>query len=226
MFHITRVCNLRVYVVVVYLVCLFCLLCSCDCVCVSYHTCVYIARVFCVRHVCVFVVECVLVGRMVVYAFAFVCCKVAFHVAHVCRLHVRVAFVIWFVCFCLYACCACGCVCVCHCMLQGLRFIVHVCFAFVYLACLRLCACFVCNCVCVCFCMLPCCVSYYTCESIACVFCVRAAGLFDCACMLGLRVIVCRFQACVHIRRVCILQVWFAFVVLVCLLVLVCLFCV
>ena len=50
--------------------------------------------------------------------------------------------------------------------------------------------------------MLQGCVSYFTRVYIACVFCVRAAGLFDCACMLGLRVIVCRFQACVHIRRV------------------------
>ena len=114
---------------------------------------------------------------MVVYAFDFVRCKVAFHVTRVCRLRVRVAFVICFVrlrlyvCFAincmrlplyvarlwfishvcldcaLLSCCLFVCACmlrfalivvwVCLCLLQGLRFILHVCklhvwFAFVF----------------------------------------------------------------------------------------------
>ena len=48
---------------------------------------------FCFRHVGVFVFACVLFGRVVVYAFAFVRCQLAFHITRVCRLPVCFVFV-------------------------------------------------------------------------------------------------------------------------------------
>ena len=47
---------------------------------------------FCLRVIGLFFVI-VFVLRLMVYAFAIVCCKVAFHIALVCSLHVCVAFV-------------------------------------------------------------------------------------------------------------------------------------
>ena len=49
--------------------------------------------------------------RAVVYKFAFVCCKVAFHIIRVCRLHACYGFVFClFACLCLCARFACDCV--------------------------------------------------------------------------------------------------------------------
>ena len=51
---------------------------------------------------------------MIAYAFAFACCKHAFHIACECRLHVCFVFVLpLFVCLWLYDCFACTCLCVC-----------------------------------------------------------------------------------------------------------------
>ena len=47
----------------------------------------------CVRVSGLFVCACMRVLQVVVYAFAVVCCKVASHIFHLCRLHVCVAFV-------------------------------------------------------------------------------------------------------------------------------------
>ena len=63
----------------------------------------YIACVFCLGVFDSFVCACMLVLGMNVYAFAFVCCKVAFHVTCVCILHVSFAFDFLFVSLCLYA---------------------------------------------------------------------------------------------------------------------------
>ena len=70
----------------VYFVCLCLYACSAgDCVsvcrctlqgCVSCYMCVEISGVFCFRVVCSFVCACLLVLRVVVYTFAFVCCNV------------------------------------------------------------------------------------------------------------------------------------------------------
>ena len=122
----------------------------------------------CLRVFGVFVFAFVFVGRVVVYACAFVCCKDAFHITRVCRLHVRVAFVTWFVCLCLCACLASDCVCVCICMVQCSVS----CYNCVLIAlCFRVFGLFVIVCmlrsafeiVCVCLCVLQGCVSYYTC---------------------------------------------------------------
>ena len=90
----------------------------CSCMlqgCVPYCTCVQITRLVCflvIGSLC----ACMLRFRVIVYAFAFVCCRVAFHITRVCRLHVRFASCSWFVCLCLfvYSTCVCVCVCPCH----------------------------------------------------------------------------------------------------------------
>ena len=60
--------------------------------------------------------------RVIVYAFAFVSCKVAFHVARVCRLHVCFAFVV-------SGLLVCACMLVWRSLVYGawLRFILYVC---------------------------------------------------------------------------------------------------
>ena len=133
--------------------------------CVSYCTC----DVFFVRVLGLFVWACRLVLRVLAFAFVYVCCKVAFHIAGVCRLRICFGFVFLF-CLFVRVCCSCewsyafvvlccnvafhiACVC-------GL----HVCFVRVlrlFVLCMY--DCFVCACVCVCPCVLPCCVSYYMC---------------------------------------------------------------
>ena len=65
-----------------------------------------------------FVCACMLVLRVIVCAFAFVCCKVAIHITRVLILHARFGCVS-LVCLCvLYDCFACGVVCVCFFDLQ------------------------------------------------------------------------------------------------------------
>ena len=79
--------------------------------CFILHVCV---DCMCRFFVCfgVFGCACMFVLRVVVHAFATVCCKVAFHIGRVSRLHVCFVFVIRFVCLCLFACFTCDCVCV------------------------------------------------------------------------------------------------------------------
>ena len=67
----------------------------------------------------VFGCACMFVLRVIVHAFAIVCCKVCFHIRRVSRLHVCFVFVNVVVCMCLLACVACDCVCVCLCLLQA-----------------------------------------------------------------------------------------------------------
>ena len=52
-----------------------------------------ITHVFCGRAFGWFVCACMLDVRAIEYAFAFVCCHVAFHITRVCRLHVCFVFV-------------------------------------------------------------------------------------------------------------------------------------
>ena len=59
-----------------------------------------------------FVCACMLVFRVIVSAFAFVCCQIAFHITRVRRLPVYFAFVFLVSLFCACACLAYGCVCV------------------------------------------------------------------------------------------------------------------
>ena len=105
-FHITRVCRLRVCIVFVYLVCLSGFLCL-FCVRLCMQLPLFVARLRFMLHVCVdcmpcfffrvflwMVCFCLLVLRVIVYAFAFVCCKVAFLVLRACGLHVWFGFVL------------------------------------------------------------------------------------------------------------------------------------
>ena len=83
------------------LACSFDCVCVCRCLlqlCVSYYSGVCIAREFCVRVFCLFMCVCMLVLRVIVCAFALVCCKIAFHIRRVCRLRVCFAFIVLFVC--------------------------------------------------------------------------------------------------------------------------------
>ena len=56
--------------------------------CVSYYTCVYIECVFRLHGFGLLVCACVIVLRVIVYAFALLRCKVAFHISCACKLHV------------------------------------------------------------------------------------------------------------------------------------------
>ena len=87
---------------------------ACDCVCICRHmlqcsvsryTCEYIACLDLYRACLWIVCTCLLVLRVIVYAFAFVCCKAAFLILNACGLHVWFAFVLLFRLFvlvCLY----------------------------------------------------------------------------------------------------------------------------
>ena len=88
-------------------VCLFVLVFfySCDCMrlpllqfCVSCYMRVLIARVLGFRAFGLFVCACMIGLRVIVYSVVFVCCKVAFQITRMCRLHV---FVCLFVCVCM-----------------------------------------------------------------------------------------------------------------------------
>ena len=84
--------------------------------CVSCYMCVLVACVFCFHVVglfvlaclCVFcrrvfgsfVCACMVVLRVIVDAFAFVCCMSAFQISRVCKLHVLLL-CCWFACLCL-----------------------------------------------------------------------------------------------------------------------------
>ena len=85
------------------------IVCGCRCMlqgCVSYYTCVYIACVFCVRVLGLIVCERMVVTIAIVYAFAFDCCNLVFHIARVFRL--RFLFrVRAFVCLCVCVACVC-----------------------------------------------------------------------------------------------------------------------
>ena len=99
---------------------------------------------FCLRVLGLFVYQCVVVMCAIVFAFAFVCRKVVFRITRVFICRVCFAFVILFVCACVYV------VCVCDCMrlplsVASLRFSVYVRFALMSLVCL-----------CVIVCLSPC----------------------------------------------------------------------
>ena len=70
------------------------------------HLCVNIARVFCFRVFGLLVCACMLVLRVLMYWFAFDCCKVVFHITRVCRSHVSF-FCLFLVCSVVLVCLFC-----------------------------------------------------------------------------------------------------------------------
>ena len=103
--------------------------------------------------------------RVIVYASAFVCCNIEFHISRVCRFHVCFAFGI-FVCLFVFACLFCVCLRMFFPLYVAiLRFILHAGFAFVPFVSLCVIACFILRVIvyALAFCMLEGCVSLYTC---------------------------------------------------------------
>ena len=124
---------------------LVCLYFVCSCIRLSLCVARLRFRLYACRlHVCFwcvvgsFVCSFILVFRVIAYEFAFVCCKVAFHITRVCRLHLCYVFVFCLcVCLCLYARFACDCVAhaavCCQAAFHSTRVCrLHVCFAFVF----------------------------------------------------------------------------------------------
>ena len=124
----------------------------------GFHVCVDFMCVL-LSAFCLFAYICMLVLRVLAYAFAFVCCKLAFHITRV-----YIACVAWFR---VVGSFACACLLVFRVVVHGFAIVccevafqikrvcrLHVSVSLLSFVCLLLYACFACVRVCVCFCLL------------------------------------------------------------------------